>query len=60
MMESVCCECGKHLGWKEGENGKKSHGLCSVCLVDLYKDNFPPELLEEMKLKAEKNESVCV
>ena len=34
LIEVLCCDCGKHLGWKEGgqKPNLKSHGYCGECL----------------------------
>jgi NMD protein affecting ribosome stability and mRNA decay len=52
MMETICCKCQKHMGWKEGPEGTVSHGICSECLISEYQNIFTPEELNKILLKS--------
>lgn len=37
MIPRKCCYCKETFGWKEGEAGQTTHGICDNCVLEPYK-----------------------
>jgi len=59
-METICCKCQKHMGWKKGPEGKVSHGICIECLILEYQNDFTPEEINKILLKSKNKERPIV